>query len=201
MFLFFKELNFFLIILFIMNIIEIIISSIALASDAFAVSLSKGIALNKIKIKNCFIVASWFSIFQGLMPTIGYILTNILNKFSFSYDYIISTIILLFLGIKMIYDTLNNKNEVNASLKFIEMLMFAIGTSIDALSFGIAYKLAYNSHNAFICFITITIITFILSFIGVLLGTKLSNKYEKTSKIIGGIILILLSFNILLEHI
>lgn len=201
MFLFFKELNFFLIILFIMNIIEIIISSFALASDAFAVSLSKGIALNKIKIKNCFIVASWFSIFQGLMPTIGYILTNILNKFSFSYDYIISTIILLFLGIKMIHDTLNNKNEVNASLKFIEMLMFAIATSIDALSFGIAYKLAYNSHNAFICFITISIITFILSFIGVLLGTKLSNKYEKTSKIIGGIILILLSFNILLEHI
>jgi putative Mn2+ efflux pump MntP len=184
-----------------MNIIEIIISSFALASDAFAVSLSKGIALNKIKIKNCLIVASWFSIFQGLMPTIGYILTNILNKFSFSYDYIISTIILLFLGIKMIHDTLNNKNEVNASLKFIEMLMFAIATSIDALSFGIAYKLAYNSHNAFICFITISIITFILSFIGVLLGTKLSNKYEKTSKIIGGIILILLSFNILLEHI
>ena len=184
-----------------MNIIEIIISSMALASDAFAVSLSKGIALNKIKIKNCFIVASWFSIFQGLMPTIGYTLTTILNKFSFSYDYIISTIILLFLGIKMIHDTLNNKNVVNNSLNFIEMLMFSIATSIDALSFGIAYKLAYNSHNALICFITISIITFILTFIGVQLGTKLGNKYEKKSKIIGGIILILLSFNILLEHI
>ena len=184
-----------------MNIKEKIISSIALASDAFAISISKGIALNKVKIKNCIKIALWFSIFQGLMPTLGYITTTFFTNISFTYDYIISFILLLYIGTKMLYDTLKNKNEINNSLSFTEMLMFSIATSIDALSFGIAYKLAYNSHNALICFITISIITFILTFIGVLLGTKLGNKYEKKSKIIGGIILILLSFNILLDHI
>ena len=66
-----------------MNIIEIIISSIALASDAFAISISKGIALNKVKIKNCIKIALWFSIFQGLMPTLGYITTTFFTNISF----------------------------------------------------------------------------------------------------------------------
>ena len=184
-----------------MNIIEIIISSIALASDAFAIAISKGIALNKVKIKNCITIALWFSIFQGLMPTLGYITTRLFKDICFTYDFIISFILLLYMGIKMIYDTLKNKNEINNSLSFTEMLMFSIATSIDAYSFGIAYSLGYGYTKVIICFSIISLITFILSFIGTLIGSKIGNKFEKFSKIIGGTILIILSFNVIFDHI
>lgn len=184
-----------------MNIIEIIISSIALASDAFAIAISKGIALNKVKIKNCIKIALWFSIFQGLMPTLGYITTKLFKDICFTYDFIISFILLLYMGVKMIYDTLKNKNTINNSLNFTEMLMFSIATSIDAYSFGIAYFLGYDTKNILLCFTVISIITFILSFIGTLIGSKIGNKFEKFSKIIGGTILIILSFNVIFDHI
>lgn len=184
-----------------MNIIEIIISSIALASDAFAISISKGIALNKVKIKNCIKIALWFSIFQGLMPTLGYITTTFFTNISFTYDYIISFILLLYIGTKMLYDTLKNKNVINNSLSFTEMLMFSIATSIDAYSFGIAYSLGYGYTNVIICFTIISLTTFILSFIGTLIGSKIGKKFENISKIIGGTILIILAFNVLIDHI
>ena len=101
----------------------------------------------------------------------------------------------------MLYDTLKNKNVINDSLSFTEMLMFSIATSIDAYSFGIAYSLGYGYTNAIICFTIISLITFILSFIGTLIGSKIGNKYENISKIIGGTILIILAFNVLIDHI
>ena len=61
------------------------------------------------------------------------------------------------------------------------------------------YSLSINN-NAILTFTVIAIITFILSMIGVKIGSKFGSKYDKVAQIIGGIILILLGTNILLEH-
>lgn len=183
-----------------MNIFEIIISSIGLASDAFAVSVSKGLSFNKVKLKNCFIVATWFGLFQSLMYLIGYILSNFFNEYTFKMDHYISFILLFYIGFKMIYDSFKNRDVINNSLGFCEMFMFSIATSIDSFSFGIAYSLGYGKFNFILCLSLIGLITFGLSFVGTFIGSKVGDRIEKISKIFGGIILIGMAFNVLIDH-
>ena len=49
--------------------------------------------------------------------------------------------------------------------------------------------------------ILIGIVTFILSAIGIKIGNIFGNKYERRAKIVGGIILIVIGFKTLIEHI
>ena len=99
----------------------------------------------------------------------------------------------------MIYDAYKENSIINDSLAFVEMFMFAIATSIDAFSFGVAYRFGY-SNNMSLCFSLIGIITFILSFIGTFIGSRVGYKFEKISKIMGGLILIGIGFNVLIDH-
>lgn len=183
-----------------MNIFEIFISSIGLASDAFAVSISKGLSLKKVKIRNCFIVGLWFGLFQFLMCLLGYVFGSYLDGFIVKVDHYISFILLFYIGFKMVYDAIKNNDIINDSLSFVEMLMFSIATSIDAFSFGIAYSFGYGNNNYLICFSLIGIITYLMSFIGTFIGSKVGYKFEKISKIIGGLILIGIGFNVLIDH-
>ena len=55
-----------------MTILEIIFLSFSLAMDAFAVSLSEGIALKRQSIKYGLIVGLLFGAFQAFMPLLGW---------------------------------------------------------------------------------------------------------------------------------
>ena len=105
-----------------------------------------------------------------------------------------------YIGIKMINESNNEEENNNSDLSIKNILLLGVATSIDALAVGIAYACAYGSNNAILTFTVIAIITFILSLIGVKIGSKFGSKYDKVAQIIGGIILILLGTNILLEH-
>lgn len=182
-----------------MNIFEIVVSGVGLASDAFAVAISKGLSLNKVKLKNCFTIGIWFGLFQGLMCLFGYCFGSIFSDFINKIDHYISFCLLVYIGIKMIYDAYKENGVINDSFAFVEMFMFAIATSIDAFSFGVAYRFGY-SNNMSLCFSLIGIITFILSFIGTFIGSRVGYKFEKISKIMGGLILIGIGFNVLIDH-
>lgn len=182
-----------------MNIFEIIISGVGLASDAFAVSISKGLSLNKIKIKNCLSIGLWFGIFQTLMCFLGFVFGSYFSDFVIKFDHYISFIFLVYIGFKMLYDAYKDNSIINDSLAFVEMFMFSVATSIDAFSFGIAYYFGYTN-NMFLCFILIGLITFVLSFIGTFIGSKVGYKFEKISKVIGGLILIGIGINVLFDH-
>lgn len=182
-----------------MNIFEIVVSGVGLASDAFAVAISKGLSLNKVKLKNCFTIGIWFGLFQSLMCLFGYCFGSIFSDFINKMDHYISFCLLVYIGFKMIYDAYKENGVINDSLTFVEMFMFAIATSIDAFSFGVAYRFGY-SNNMSLCFSLIGIITFILSFIGTFIGSRVGYKFEKISKIMGGLILIGIGFNVLIDH-
>lgn len=182
-----------------MGFIELIILSIGLAMDAFAVAICKGLSINKMNWKNATIVGLYFGIFQALMPILGYILgVNFQSKIT-NIDHWIAFILLFGIGINMIKDALfKEKEEVNDSLKFKEMIILAIATSIDALTVGITF--AFLKVNIILSASLIGIITFIISVAGVKIGNVFGDKYEKKAELVGGIILILLGVKILLEH-
>lgn len=182
-----------------MDILQILLISVGLAADAFAVSVVKGLSVKNISVKDTIKLALCFGTFQGIMPLIGYLLGSAFEKIIVNVDHYVAFVLLGFIGIKMIIES-NNEEENNSDLSIKNILLLGVATSIDALAIGIAYACAYGSNNAILTFTVIAIITFILSMIGVKIGSKFGSKYDKVAQIIGGIILILLGTNILLEH-
>lgn len=183
-----------------MSFLEILLISVSLAADAFAVSICKGLSLKKIDIKNAIKIGIWFGVFQALMPTIGFFLGEASQHIITSVDHWIAFILLAIIGGEMIFESFSHGEEVNSDLSFKTMLVLSIATSIDALVVGIAYVCAYGGKNAAITFPMIGIITFMLSVIGVYVGNKFGSKYKNVAEFTGGLILVLLGVEVLLEH-
>lgn len=182
-----------------MGIIEIFFIGIGLAMDAFAVSVCKGLSMKKINWNKAIIIALYFGIFQALMPIIGYLLGSTFETLVKSIDHWISFILLVLIGGNMIREALEKeKNTIDDSINFKTMIILAIATSIDALTIGITF--AFLKTNIFLASLLIGLITFIMSLVGVTIGNKFGDKYDKIAEITGGIILILLGLKILLEH-
>lgn len=181
-----------------MSIIEIIITSFALAMDAFAVSICKGLTLKKMEWSKALLAGLYFGLFQALMPLIGYFLGETFVSYIESFDHWIAFAILVFIGVNMIRESFS-KEEVDGDFSFKAMIVLAIATSIDALTVGISFSMVSLEVSIYIAVAIIGIITFILSSLGVLLGNMFGQKYKQVAEIIGGVVLILLAIKILLE--
>lgn len=183
-----------------MGIVEIILLSIGLGMDAFAVAICKGITMKKMNWKKAFIIGLYFGGFQALMPILGYSLGTIFGNAIINLDHWVAFILLGIIGGNMIKDSFSKEcDDFDDDISFKIMIILAIATSIDALAIGITF--AFLKVNLILAISIIGIITFILSIIGTKVGNKFGNKYEKKAELIGGIILILLGTKILLEHI
>ena len=77
-----------------MGITELIVLSLGLAMDAFAVSICKGLSMKKMNWKKAIIIGLYFGGFQALMPTIGYFLSKGFESFVTSIDHWIAFILL-----------------------------------------------------------------------------------------------------------
>ncbi len=186
-----------------MNIIEIILLAVSLSMDAFAVSLCKGLAMQKISLKNCAVVGLWFGTFQAVMPLIGYLLGRTFAEKITSIDHWIAFVLLAIIGANMIKEALSKDDdkEVSSSLGIKTMFIMAVATSIDALAVGVSFAFTEfePTYFVYIAFIIIGVITFTLSAIGVKIGNIFGTKYKSKAEFAGGLILILLGLKILLE--
>lgn len=182
-----------------MEIIEIFVLGIGLAMDAFAVSICKGLSMQKMSIRKAIVIAIYFGIFQAIMPVIGYFLGNSLGIWIIKYNHWIALVLLGAIGINMIKDALCNEGcNIDENIDFKTMTGLAIATSIDALAVGVTF--AALEVNLILSICIIGVITFIMCFVGVKIGNIFGDRYQKKAEIVGGLILIFLGIKILLEH-
>jgi putative Mn2+ efflux pump MntP len=182
-----------------MNFAELLLLGVGLSMDAFAVSVCKGLATRRPSLKNMAACGLWFGGFQALMPVAGYYLIYHFKDYVTALDHWIAFALLLLIGANMIREALSGKEEsANASLDFKTMLLLAIATSIDALAVGISF--ACLDVNLPIAVAIIGITTFILSDVGLKVGSLFGLRYKSKAEIAGGVILILLGVKIVLEH-
>lgn len=179
-----------------MNLTFIIMTALALSMDAFTVSLSKGMFLKKVNLKLAFKVAFSFGFFQAIMPLIGWKIGIGFSEYIKSIDHIIALILLCFLGVHMIFSKEKDNNQNN--LNNLDILLLSIATSIDALAVGISFSFLNISIIPII--LCIGVITFALCFVGILIGNTVGSYLGEFAKILGGILLILIGFNIFNEH-
>ena len=182
-----------------MSVPELFILAVGLSMDAFAVSVCKGLSMQKMRMKNALTVGIYFGGFQALMPAIGYFLGAYFQNTIAAYDHWIAFILLALIGINMIREACGKETEeTDDSLAFKEMLVLAIATSIDALAVGITF--AFLSVYIFSAVAFIGVVTFCFSVAGVKIGNVFGTRYKTGAELAGGVILILLGIKILLEH-
>jgi putative Mn2+ efflux pump MntP len=183
--------------------ITLFLIGVGLSMDAFAVSICKGLGMEKVNKKQAVIIGLYFGGFQALMPLIGWLLGIRFQKYITSVDHWIAFILLVLIGGKMVFEALHEKEEVSVDQKDLplnhkEMLLLAIATSIDALAVGITLALLPGT-NIWFSIAVIGITTFIISFSGVFIGNRFGAKYQRGAQIAGGVILIIIGLKILLE--
>jgi len=183
-----------------MELIAIILLAVGLAMDAFAVSICKGLAMKKPRIRAIVIIGLWFGLFQAIMPVIGYYLGTSLYQYISQFDHWIAFILLLVIGLNMIRESLTSEDEegIDDNISFKVMLILAIATSIDALAVGIS--LAMDGSGILVPAVIIGVITMAISMVGVKIGSIFGDKYCNKAEFVGGVILILIGFRILLSH-
>jgi len=182
-----------------MDLLTLLTLAVGLAMDAFAVSICKGLAMREKVLKKGIIVGLWFGGFQALMPTIGFFLGTQFKDQITSIDHWIAFVLLGLIGINMVKEALSNDEEqADDSIAVKEMFMLAVATSIDALAVGITFAFL-NVHIVSVASM-IGVCTFLISFAGVKIGNIFGTKYKSKAELAGGIILILLGFKILFEH-
>lgn len=182
-----------------MSVMELLIIAVGLSMDAFAVSICKGLSMQKMSWKNAVIVGLYFGGFQAAMPFIGYLLGSQFREAITSIDHWIAFILLGIIGINMIRESLNKEEEcVDCSLAPANMVMLAIATSIDALAVGVTFAFLDVDIVPAVSFIGA--VTFLMSVVGVKVGNVFGTKYKSRAEFAGGLILVLMGIKILLEH-
>ena len=183
-----------------MSIFSVMLIAVALAMDAFAVSISSGIAISRVRIRHALLIASFFGLFQGLMPFAGWHAGQGLKHVIADWDHWIAFLLLLAVGMKMIYDASQTRGSEKKfdPLNIGTLFVLALATSIDALAVGIA--LSFAAVGIIRSVIAIGAVTFIMSFFGTYIGAMFGHLLEEKIEIAAGILLIGIGFKILLEH-
>lgn len=177
--------------------IDVIVLSVALSMDAFAVSIGLG-SKEKNKLSTIALIAgAYFGFFQAIMPLIGYLAGKQILTWIESYAAWVAFILLLIIGSKMIYESFaDDEKDSIAGITHKVMIMLAIATSIDAMAAG--FTLTLLDVNAIVSCIMIGTTTFIFSWAGVFIGSRSGTWLEGKAELFGGIVLILIGFKILL---
>jgi putative Mn2+ efflux pump MntP len=168
--------------------------------DAFAVSVSSGVAIKNMHIKYAIRIGLFFGVFQALMPVFGWSAGRLAAGHIKRFDHWIAFGLLAFIGGKMIYEAfqLNEDSEEKDPHNIYILFTLAIATSIDALAVGVSFS--FLDIQIITPVTIIGIITFIFSFAGTYIGNRLGHLFEDKLEIIGGLILIGIGLKILLEH-
>lgn len=189
-----------------MSLIDITFLALALAMDCFTVSIVSGVIIRKYILSIILRMAILFGLFQAMMPFIGWLGTSYFSHYLESVDHWIAFGLLAFLGGKMIKDSFGSEEEAHFDpSKLTSQLLFAVATSIDALAVGISFAcLGYkNIEQLTLPLIVIGVCSFVMSILGNILGVMCGKSIVKRLKpeFIGGVILLLIGFRILYEHI
>lgn len=172
-----------------MHILIILTIAVTLSMDTFSLSLIYGtLSLSK---KNILLLSIVVGIFHFIMPLIGLNFGNIiLNYIRISPNTIIFMVFLI-IGVQMIIES-KKETKILPCTGIVEMIFFGLAVSIDSFSVGIGFKAITNKY--IISSLFFSIISFIFTYLGLKLGKRLNILIGKLSILLGGIVLIILSF-------
>ena len=180
--------------------LSILLIGISLSMDAFAISVANGLTLKNFHIRHALWMGLYFGGFQFLMPLIGYFLGSAVSHYVDRFGPYISFALLAFIGGKMLLDAVRGGEDEGGleALTHKALLASAVATSIDALAVGVSFAFLEDVKLLPSC-ILIGCTTFVISFGGAMLGSKIPGVSGKKAGVVGGLVLIGIGLKILIQ--
>jgi putative Mn2+ efflux pump MntP len=177
--------------------------AVALAMDAFAVSIAAGVALKSVSPRQTFRLAWHFGLFQAMMPVIGWSAGLTVRSRIEAYDHWVAFLLLAFVAQGMLRSAFKGEKEEDDNkdpTKGMTMVLLSVATSIDALAVGLS--LSMISVSIWTPALIIGLVACVFTVAGLHLGTIMgrATRFSKWAEAIGGIVLIVIGINILREH-
>ncbi|RHK45281.1 manganese efflux pump [Bifidobacterium bifidum] len=187
--------------LYVPAMIEILLISVSVAMDAFAVSIGKGLTVTRVRPVDVIKTALWFGGFQALFPLLGFFAANTFSKYVTAVDHWIIFALLAFIGGNMIREAFGEEEENSRETAWFDwrhMLPLAVACSIDAFAVGVSF--AFMKVNIWFSVIVIGVVTGAFSAAGLYIGRVFGARWQKPAQIAGGAVLVLIGLRVLLEH-
>lgn len=180
--------------------------ALALAMDAFAVSVASGICIADLKFRQALRASLFFGGFQFAMPVAGWLLGETFSVYIQGIDHWIAFCLLAFVGGRMIKESFGTAapdscadDEKKTDIRNLKTLtLLAIATSIDALAVGLSYSVLGSPILGPAAIIGV--VTFALCLVGTEFGKLIGARFERWATLVGGVVLVGLGVNILVEH-
>lgn len=187
-----------------MDFTTILVISIALAMDAFTISITTGITLTEYRFKYSLRFGSFFGIIQFLVSYTGYLFMDFFNINTLKYSNFIAAIVLITFGVIMLINSYRTTDEQPLGLHLISnknLILLSLSSSVDAVTVGISLSTIELNINSFYVFFMIGFVSFILSGIGIKIGKTFGCLFKNTSKYLGGFALIFLGTKLFFQGI
>ncbi len=171
-----------------MNIFLLLLIGISLSMDAFSLALSLGTF--KVPHSKQLLFTGIVGIFHFVMPLLGMLLGNsVENLFKINNDYLLS-LIFIFIIIEMIID-LRSKEDKEYNLSFFNMIIYAFSVSLDSFTVGIGVK--NITSIPLLASLIFCSISMLFTYSGVWIGNFSYEKLGNISKLIGLVIMIIIT--------
>jgi len=183
-----------------MQIFNILLISMGLAMDCFAVSLAIGTSGQIPDLRGKLRLAAHFGIFQAGMTTLGWVLGGSIIHYVASWDHWMAFVLLGYVAYKLLKSGLTQDCEAfqqNPS-KGKTMVLLSVATSIDAFAVGLS--IAFMQIPILFSVLAIGVVSALLSIIGLFAGHRLSCQFGKRMEIVGGLVLLFIAFRVVLTH-
>lgn len=186
-----------------MDVVNISAIAVALAMDAFAVSIAAGVTLKNVSFRQTFRLSWHFGLFQALMPIIGWSAGSTVRVFIEAYDHWIAFGLLSIIGLKMIREAFKADGDTRKKkdpTKGMMLVILSLATSIDALAVGLSLSMLNVGIWLPACIIGVVAGSFTI--VGIQFGRRIGSaiKLGLYAEVFGGVVLIIIGFNILRGH-
>lgn len=170
--------------------LSLILISISLGLSNFAAAI--GIGLNGVNNKTRLHLGIIFGLFEGIMPVVGLLIGHTFAESVGRLGNYIGAALLVLIGMYVIYSGSKVNNKKNSqhrkSTNFIHLVLTGFAVSLDNLVVGFA--LSFYHRPIIQTGLTMALVSVTMSLIGLEMGNKLGERFEKWSEELGGIVLI-----------
>ena len=192
-----------------MGLWEIAVIGVALAMDAFALTVANCTAYEKnLNTKKEWAMPAAFALFQFLMPVLGFFIGGLVSGFIKSFGSLLTAGIFFILSVKIIFDVLEEqrsngapKQKQRADFTLKILILQAIATSIDAFAVGITFAATNLPVSVIVASGIIGVITFIIVAVALYIGKTLGKLLGKYAVWLGAAILFCLAVKNFIEGI
>lgn len=182
-------------------IIQVLLISVSVAMDAFAVSIGKGLTVHRVRFVDALKCGLWFGGFQALFPLLGFFAANAFASYVTAVDHWIIFGLLAFIGGNMIREAFEEPEEnekETPEFDWKHMLPLAVACSIDAFAVGVS--LGLMRLNVAFAVASMGVVTALFSIAGLYIGRAFGSRWQTPAQIAGGVVLIVIGVKVLLEH-